>query len=93
MMAQARLMKRFVSRLSHLGAAQPWKTQQKYCHYNPFPTFTQIPVREKGGRRGTDAKAGLAALLKPTFWGEKGESLSSWGDACYPSGDSGAGFL
>lgn len=92
-MAQATLTKCFVSHLSHLRAAQPQKAQQKSCHYNPFPTFTQIPVREKGGRRGTDARAGLTALLKPTFWGEKGEPLSTWGDARYPRGDSGAGFL
>lgn len=92
-MAQATLMECFVSHLSHLRAAQPQKAQQKSCHYNPFPPFTQIPVREKGGGRGTDTRAGLTALFKPTFWGEKGEPLSSWGDACYPRGDSGAGFL
>lgn len=40
-----------------------------------------IPVVERGGRRGTNTRVGLAAVLKPTFWGEKGESLSSWGDA------------
>lgn len=92
-MAQARPTKCFVSCLSHLGAAQPQKTRQKYCHYNPFSTCTQTSVGEREGRRGTDRRAGLAVLLKPSFWGGKGESLSNWADSCHPCWDSGTGFL
>lgn len=73
-MAQGRRRKGFVWRLSHLVPAQPQKTQQKYCHCNPFLTFTQIPVGGQGGRRGTGTWVGLAAMLNPTFWGERGES-------------------
>lgn len=92
-MAQVRLMKYIVSCLSHLGAAQPQKTQQKTCHYNAFPTFTPTPVREKEGRMGTDMRVGWAALLKLTFWGEKDEILLSWGDARYLSGGWSARFV
>lgn len=83
----------YETHLSHLGAAQPQKSQQKYCHYNLFLTSTHFPVGERGGRRGADRRVGWGALLRPTSWGGKGQPLSSRGDACHPCGDLGAGFL
>lgn len=70
-MAQARFMKCFVLRLSHFGAAQSQKTNKNIAiKITAFPTLTQIPAQEKGGRRGTDTQGGISSSAQTHLLGE-----------------------